>query len=161
VPSGYVYTTLNGRDEKEIPDWPVSKIGFIRVRVSGTDRLLVQRGLCYEANRSNTDSNKLSGGAPMITVIAKLPVKEGKMDEAMAAFKVLMSKVASEEGTVLYSLNQEKANPNTLVVVEQYQDKAALEFRFLHTALQGIFTASVAFIGGKPEMMVMKEIQRV
>jgi len=64
----------------------------------------------------------------MITVIAKLPVKEGKMDEAMAAFKVLMSKVASEEGTVLYSLNQEKANPNTLVVVEQYQDKAALEF---------------------------------
>jgi quinol monooxygenase YgiN len=96
----------------------------------------------------------------MITVIAKLPVKEGKMDEAMAAFKVLMSKVASEEGTVLYSLNQEKANPNTLVVVEQYQDKAALEF---HSSTPHFkeFWASIAFFGGKPEMMVMKEIQRV
>lgn len=97
----------------------------------------------------------------MITVIAKLPVKEGKMDEAMAAFKVLMSKVASEEGTVLYSLNVEKANPNTLVVVEQYQDKAALEFHSSTPHFKEFFTASVAFIGGKPEMMVMKEIQRV
>lgn len=97
----------------------------------------------------------------MITVIAKLPVKEGKMDEAMAAFKVLMSKVASEEGTVLYSLNLEKANPNTLVVVEQYQDKAALEFHSSTPHFKEFFTASVAFIGGKPEMMVMKEIQRV
>ena len=97
----------------------------------------------------------------MITVIAKLPVKEGKMDEAMAAFKVLMSKVASEEGTVLYSLNVEKANPNTLVVVEQYKDKAALEFHSSTPHFKEFFTASVAFIGGKPEMMVMKEIQRV
>lgn len=97
----------------------------------------------------------------MITVIAKLPVKEGKMDEAMAAFKVLMSKVASEEGTVLYSLNQEKANPNTLVVVEQYQDKAALEFHSSTPYFKEFFTASVAFISGKPEMTVMKEIQRV
>lgn len=97
----------------------------------------------------------------MITVIAKLPVKEGKMDEAMAAFKVLMSKVASEEGTVLYSLNVEKANPNTLVVVEQYQDKAALEFHSSTPHFKEFFTASIAFIGGKPEMMVMKEVQRV
>ena len=97
----------------------------------------------------------------MITVIAKLPVKEGKMDEAMAAFKVLMSKVASEEGTVLYSLNVEKANPNTLVVVEQYKDKAALEFHSSTSHFKEFFTASVAFIGGKPEMMVMKEVQRV
>jgi len=137
------------------------KIRFIRVRISGTDRLLVRRGLCYETDRSNTDSNKISGGVPMITVIAKLPVKEGKMDEAMAAFKVLMSKVASEEGTVLYSLNVEKANPNTLVVVEQYQDKAALEFHSSTPYFKEFFTASVAFISGKPEMMVMKEIQRV
>lgn len=97
----------------------------------------------------------------MITVIAKLPVKEGKMDEAMAAFKVLMSKVASEEGTVLYSLNVEKANPNTLVVVEQYKDKAALEFHSSTPHFKEFFTASIAFIGGKPEMMVMKEVQRV
>ena len=57
----------------------------------------------------------------MITVIAKLPIKEGKMDEVLAEFKVLMAEVAKEEGTVLYSLNSEKAKPNTLVVVEEYK----------------------------------------
>jgi quinol monooxygenase YgiN len=97
----------------------------------------------------------------MLTIIAKLPVKEGKMEEALAAFKVLISKVASEEGTVLYSLNQDKANPNMLVVVEQYKDKAALEFHSSTPYFKDFFAASGAFIGGKPEMSVMKEIQRV
>lgn len=97
----------------------------------------------------------------MLTLIAKLPIKEGKMDEALAAFKTLMTHVASEEGTVLYSLNQDKGNPNTLVVVEQYKDKAALEFHSSTAHFKDFFTASVAFIGGSPEMSVMKEIQRV
>ncbi len=97
----------------------------------------------------------------MITVIAKLPVKEGKMDEAMAAFQVLISKVASEEeGTVLYSLNRDKANPDVLVVVEQYKDKAALEFHSSTPHFKEFFEASTAFIGGRPEMSVMKEVQR-
>jgi len=97
----------------------------------------------------------------MLTIIAKIPVKEGKMEEALAAFQVLMSKVASEEGTVLYSLNQDKANPNMLVVVEQYKDKAALEFHSSTQHFKDFFEASGAFIGGQPEMSVMKEIQRV
>ncbi len=64
----------------------------------------------------------------MITVIAKLPIKEGKMDEVLAELKLLMAEVAKEEGTVLYSLNSEKAKPNTLVLVEQYKDKDAFNF---------------------------------
>ena len=96
----------------------------------------------------------------MITVIAKLPVKEGKMDEAVAAFSVLISKVASEEGTLLYSLNRDKANPDVLVVVEQYRDKAALEFHSSTPHFKEFFSASAAFIGGRPEMTVMKEVQR-
>jgi quinol monooxygenase YgiN len=64
----------------------------------------------------------------MITVVAKLPIKEGKMEEVLGELKVLMAEVAKEEGTVLYSLNSEKAKPNTLVLVEQYKDKDAFNF---------------------------------
>jgi quinol monooxygenase YgiN len=106
-------------------------------------------------------AQKNPGGVTMITVIAKLPVKEGKMEEAMAAFQVLISKVASEEeGTVLYSLNRDKANPDVLVVVEQYRDKAALEFHSSTPHFLEFFSASAAFLGGGPEMTVLKEIQR-
>jgi len=97
----------------------------------------------------------------MLTVVAKLPIKEGKMDEAVAAFKVLMSKVAAEEGTVLYSLNRDKANPNMLIVVEQYKDKAALDFHSSTPYFKEFFAASAAFIGGRPEMSVMEVIEKI
>ena len=97
----------------------------------------------------------------MITVIAKLPIKEGKMDEFLAEFKVLMAEVAKEEGTVLYSLNIEKAKPNTLVLVEQYKDKDAFNFHSSTPHFKEFFTKSAAFIGGgNPEIIVMKEISR-
>ena len=38
----------------------------------------------------------------MLSVIAKLPIKEGKMEEIILAFKELMAQVAKEEGTVSY-----------------------------------------------------------
>lgn len=96
----------------------------------------------------------------MVTVIAKLPIKEGKMDEALVAFKELMSKVAQEEGTVLYSLNKDKANPNALIVVEQYKDKAAFDFHSSTPYFKAFFAGSGAFIGGRPEIALMEEISR-
>ena len=96
----------------------------------------------------------------MITVIAKLPIKEGKMEEVLAEFKVLMAEVAKEEGTVLYSLNSEKAKPNTLVLVEQYKDKDAFNFHSSTPHFVDFFTKSAAFIGNNPEIVVMKEISR-
>jgi len=96
----------------------------------------------------------------MITVIAKLPIKEGKMEEALAEFKVLMAEVSKEEGTVLYSLNSEKANPNTLVLVEQYKDKDAFNFHSSTPYFKEFFTKGAVFIGDNPEIVVMKEISR-
>ena len=96
----------------------------------------------------------------MITVVAKIPVKEGKMGEALAAFGELMDKVASEEGTVMYSLNKDNANPNVLVV-EQYKDKAALDAHSSSVHFKTFFAAAAAFIGGKPEMTFMEQIRSI
>jgi quinol monooxygenase YgiN len=96
----------------------------------------------------------------MITVVAKLPIKEGKMEEVLGELKVLMAEVSKEEGTVLYSLNSEKAKPNTLVLVEQYKDKDAFNFHSSTPHFKEFFTKSAAFIGENPEIVVMKEISR-
>jgi quinol monooxygenase YgiN len=96
----------------------------------------------------------------MITLIARLPIVEGKMDEALGAFKELMAKVAKEQGTLLYSLNREKANPDTLVVVEQYKDEDSLKFHSSTPYLKEFFTKSVSFTRGKPEVVLMEEISR-
>jgi quinol monooxygenase YgiN len=96
----------------------------------------------------------------MLTVIAKMPIKEGKMDEAIKGMKGLLMEVAKEQGTVLYSLNVEKANPNTLVVVEQYTDKDALNFHSSTPYFKEYFTKAGVLLGGAPEIVVMKEIAR-
>lgn len=97
----------------------------------------------------------------MLTVIAKLPVKDGKMEEAVAAFSELIEKVATEEGTVLYSLNKDKANPNLLVVVEQYKDKAALEFHSGTPHFKAFFAKSGALLSGRPDIAVLEEISSI
>ncbi len=96
----------------------------------------------------------------MITLIARLPVVEGRMDEALAAFKVLMPEVAKEEGTVLYSLNTDKADPNTLVIVEQYRDEESLKFHSSTPYLKEFFAKSASFTRGRPEVVIMEEISR-
>jgi len=96
----------------------------------------------------------------MITVIAKLPVAEGKMEEALRAFNALMSEVAKEEGTLLYSLNRDKSGPGTLVVVEQYKDEDAFKFHSSTPHFKEFFAKSVSFLKGQSEVMIMEEISR-
>ncbi len=94
----------------------------------------------------------------MLSIVARLPIKEGKMDEAVQAFKELMVQVAKEEGTLSYTLNRAQANPNTLVVLERYKDKAALDFHSGTPYFKAFFGKSREFIGGKPEITVMEEL---
>ena len=95
----------------------------------------------------------------MVSVIAKLPIKEGKAEEAIAAVKELMVQVAREEGTLLYTLNRDPSNPDTLVIMERYKDKAAFDMHASTPHFKAFFAKSKAFIGGKPEVAVMEEIQ--
>jgi len=94
----------------------------------------------------------------MISVIAKLPIKEDKVDEAVAAIKELVKDVAKEEGTLLYTLNRDSKNPNTLVFMERYKDKDALNAHSATPHFKVFFAKSGAWLSGKPEVVFMEEI---
>lgn len=97
----------------------------------------------------------------MVSVIAKLPIKEGKVEEAIAAVKELMVQVAREEGTLLYTLNRDPSNPSILVIMERYKDKAAFDVHTSTSPFKAFFAKSKAFIGGRPEIAVMEEIHSI
>ena len=94
----------------------------------------------------------------MISIVAKLPVKEDKMDEAVSAVKELMTGVAQEEGTVLYTLNRDPKNPLTLVFMERYLDKAAAEAHSATPHFKAFFAKSGAYLSGRPEITFMEEL---
>ena len=94
----------------------------------------------------------------MIAVVAKIPIKEEKMDEFIEAFKGLMAHVAGEEGTLMYTLNRDQADPNTLIVMERYKDKAALDAHSSTPHFKEFFEKSGDCIAGRPEIILMDEL---
>jgi quinol monooxygenase YgiN len=94
----------------------------------------------------------------MIALIAKIPIKEGKVDEAIEAIKALMVHVAKEEGTLMYTLNRDNSDPNTLIFLERYKDQAALDAHSSTPHFKEFFAKSAEFIAGRPEMTIMEEI---
>ena len=95
----------------------------------------------------------------MVSVIAKLPLQEGQVETAIAAIKEFMAVVAKEEeGTLSYTLNRDPQNPGTLVFIERYRDKAALDAHMASPHFQAFFAKGMALLAGQPEMTVMEEI---
>ncbi len=97
----------------------------------------------------------------MIGLIAKIPVQENKVDEAITMFKELIQKVAEEEGTLSYTLNRSKKEPNTLVVMERYKDKAALNAHSASPHFNAFMTRLFKILDGNPEITVMEEITSI
>ncbi len=64
----------------------------------------------------------------MITLIATLKVKEGKMDEAKEALKEIVPAIKKNEpGCLEYIPHTVRGEDNTLIFYEKYQDKDALK----------------------------------
>jgi quinol monooxygenase YgiN len=94
----------------------------------------------------------------MLGLIANIPVQEGKVEEAIEMLRVLMVHVAEEEGTLSYTLNRSNKNPNTLVMMERYKDKAALDFHSSTPHFKEFSSKLPAILAGKPEISVLEEI---
>ena len=71
----------------------------------------------------------------MITLIATLKVKEGKMDEVKDKLKKLSSHVKkTEPGCIEYTPHTVKGEDNTIIFYEKYKDKDALKIHSVNLA---------------------------
>ncbi|MFP6581639.1 MAG: putative quinol monooxygenase [Candidatus Hydrogenedentota bacterium] len=94
----------------------------------------------------------------MISVIAKIPLQDGKVDEFIEAFEEIAKGVATEEGNLLYSLSFSKKEPNMAVIMERYQDKAALGAHSESDHYKAFGPRIKGIVAGPPEVAIMKEI---
>ena len=94
----------------------------------------------------------------VISVVAKMRIQDGKMDEAMEAIKQLAVGVGTEDGCLLYTVNTVKDDPNKLVSMERYQDKEALGAHGQSAHFQEFFAKAAGLLDGQPEMEIMREV---
>ena len=94
----------------------------------------------------------------MISVIAKIPLQDGKAKEFTEAFKEIAAGVATEEGNFLYSLNFSKKEPNLAVIMERYRDKDALGVHSQSDHYKAFGARIKGLLAGAPEVVIMNEI---
>ena len=64
----------------------------------------------------------------MVTLIATVRVKAGKMDEAVQVLKGVVPKIKeAEPGCLVYIPHRVRGEDNTIIFYEKYQDKEALK----------------------------------
>ena len=63
----------------------------------------------------------------MISIIAKFTVAEGKNDEFIALAQDLVTKSGEEAGCIAYILNQRVNDEQVYLMIEQWQDQAAID----------------------------------
>lgn len=97
----------------------------------------------------------------MTAIIAKLQIKAGKTDEAIALFQTLIAKVRQETGTLYYTVNRDRKDPNLLVVMERYKDDAAFAAHSKSPYLADFFAKSREFLDGTPELIMLDEIASI
>jgi quinol monooxygenase YgiN len=94
----------------------------------------------------------------MISVIAKIPLQDGKVGAFTEVFKEMAANVAGEEGNSLYSLNFSKKEPNLAVIMERYKDKDALAAHSQSDHYKTFGNRIKGLVSGAPEVLIMEEV---
>jgi quinol monooxygenase YgiN len=97
----------------------------------------------------------------MVAVIAKIKVKEGKAEDLVQLLKDILPSVKQEEGTLYYTVNRDRTDPNLVVVVEKYKDDAALGAHSSTPYLADLFGKAQALVEGDMELMMMDEVASI
>jgi (4S)-4-hydroxy-5-phosphonooxypentane-2,3-dione isomerase len=84
---------------------------------------------------------------PLVAIVARVTVKEGRADEYVAAFEPLLEQAKEEPGTLLYALHCSKDDPHVFWTTEVYADDAAFAAHSaseVHASAPPVFTELIA-----------------
>lgn len=84
-----------------------------------------------------------------VQVVATIPVKPDRRDEALAVLGTLIEATRAEEGCVAYDLFESASTPDTFVMVETYADQAATDAHMSSPHLAAAFAAAQDLLAGE------------
>jgi quinol monooxygenase YgiN len=91
-------------------------------------------------------------------LIVKITCASGKRDEVAQALDGLFAEVEKEEGTELYILHDDAANPDVLWMYESYRDGDALQVHSSSPAMADLLgTFGGDLMGGPPELILVTQ----
>jgi quinol monooxygenase YgiN len=94
----------------------------------------------------------------MVKVIAKFFVKEEKVEEFLKLASVLVEESRKEEGCVSYNLLQDVSNPQTLIMVEEWESAKILKTHMASAHFTSIIPEMSLLQFRKEEITVCKNV---
>lgn len=94
----------------------------------------------------------------MVKVIAKFLVKEEKVEEFLKLASVLVEESRKEEGCVSYNLLQDVSNPQTLIMVEEWESAKILKTHMASAHFTSIIPEMSLLQFQKEEITVCKNV---
>jgi quinol monooxygenase YgiN len=94
-----------------------------------------------------------------VSVIAKLTVQEGKLEEVLSALSEVVKATADEPGTEVYVLNTDNADPNTVWFYELYTDAEAVTAHNTSPTFQAAGGKLATLLAGRPELYTLTPVQ--
>lgn len=93
-----------------------------------------------------------------VVVVATLRVREGAEEEGMAVLRELVERSHPEEGCLAYAVHRAADDPRTVVLVERWASRAALDAHFQqpHVAEAGARSAEV--LDGQPTILFLEPV---
>ncbi|SHG06914.1 Quinol monooxygenase YgiN [Bacteroides luti] len=94
----------------------------------------------------------------MVKVIAKFFVKEDKVEEFLKLASVLVEESRKETGCVSYNLLQDVSNPQTLIMVEEWESAKILKTHMASAHFTSIIPEMSLLQFQKEEITVCKNV---
>ncbi|MEO0492016.1 MAG: putative quinol monooxygenase [Actinomycetota bacterium] len=90
-----------------------------------------------------------------VSLLAKLPIKEGSKDAFLAAFADMATAVEAEAGTEIYILNWANDDDHMAYIFELYTDADAMAVHSGSDAMKALMGALGDILGGAPELIML------
>jgi quinol monooxygenase YgiN len=88
-----------------------------------------------------------------VVVVALLKVKPGSAEEAIEGFRPIIEGTHLEEGCSAYALHRDKADPDTLVLVEKWDSQEALDQHFTRPHMAGLGELATTMLAAPPQIL--------
>ena len=95
----------------------------------------------------------------MILVLGSVTLREGCLAEALALSREHVARSRAEPGCIAHAVHQDAEDPQRLVFVEQWSDRAALQQHFVVPASRAFAKALAALAAQAPSIALYEATQ--
>jgi len=93
-----------------------------------------------------------------VIVVATLRVREGAEEDGMSVLRELAERTHPEEGCLGYAVHRAADDPRTIVMVERWTSRAALDAHFQQPHVAQAGARSADLLEGQPTILILDPV---